>query len=169
MEGLVKLYEIVANRQEFQLKKLDSDGNEINVVFRMNLAADENQIETLNDRIENRLPIQYKEFLKQYNGARLYDYEGLDGFQFLSCDEVISANRFAKATFEEDWEDNLLIFAKYIGESNYLAFDTSSREEKVIDCYFEEMPSNWNTIASNFDEFIQLLIESDGSKFWLKV
>lgn len=169
MQGLVKLNEIVANRQEFQLKKLDSEGNEINVVFRMNLAADQNQIKTLNDSIENRLPIQYKAFLTQYNGARMYDYEGLDGFQFLSCDELISANSFAKATFEEDWDNNLLIFAKYIGESNYLAFDTSSKEERVIDCYFEEMPSDWSIIASNFDEFLQLLLESDGGKYWLKV
>lgn len=169
MQGLVRLNEIAANRQEFEHKKLDSDGNEINVVFRMNLAADENQIETLNDSIENGLPIQYKEFLRQYNGARLYDYEGLDGFQFMSCDEVINANNFAKATFEEDWDNNLLIFAKYIGESNYLAFNTSSKEEKVIDCYFEVIPSDWNTIASNFDEFLRLLIESDGSKYWLKV
>jgi len=169
MQGLVKLYEIVANRQEFHYKKLDSDGNEIIVVFRMFPAADENQIKTLNDGIENRLPIQYKEFLMQYNGARLYDYDGLDGFQFLSCDEVIKANNFAKATFEEDWDNNLIIFAKYIGESNYLAIDTSCKEEKVIDCYFEEMPREWNTIASNLDEFLRLLIESDGSKYWLKV
>lgn len=168
MQGLEKLNEIVANRQEFQLTKLDSDGNEIIVLCRMNVAADENQIEVLNDSIETRLPTQLREFLTQYNGARLYDYEGIDGFQLLSCDEVISANNLAKSTFEEDWNNNLLIFAKHIGENNYLAFDTSNKEEKVIDCYFEEMPSDWNTIACDLDEFLQLLIQSEGSKYWLK-
>ncbi len=167
MQGLNKLIEIAANRQEFHLEILDSDGKQVNVAFIMKPGADESQIQILNNGIGNRLPVLYKKFLKQYNGARLYDYKGLGGFQFLGCDEIIHANNFAKATFEDDWNDSLLVFAKYIGECNYLAFDTSSKDERVIDCFFEELPRDWNVIASNFDSFLQMLIESEGSLYWL--
>lgn len=168
MLGLEKLNEIVANRESFQIEKKDSEGQIISVTFRMNPAASFDQVDYLEQLIKKSLPVEYKEFLTTFNGARLYDYEGIDGFQFLSCEEIIKANNFAIATFEEDWCDDLLIFAKYIGESNYLACDTSSNDQAVIDCYFEEMPNDWSIIAKNFNEFLQLLIESEGSKYWLK-
>jgi len=134
----------------------------------MNTSADYDQISCIERLLGKNLPKEYKDFLVLYDGARLYDYDGLDGFQLLGCNEIVKANSFAKATFEEEWKDNLMIFAKYIGESNYLAFDTSNENKNVIDCYFEELPVDWSIIAKNFNEFIALLIESDGNKYWLK-
>ena len=168
MSGLERLNELVGNRASFRLEKKDSEGKKISVIFRMNLAATSEQIDYVEQIAGKKLPIEYKQFLIKFNGGRLYDYEGLDGFQFLSCEEIVKANNFAKATFEEDWRDNLLVFAKYIGESNYLAFDTSSDKNCIIDCYFEELPDEWSIIANNLNEFLQLLIESDGTKYWLK-
>lgn len=168
MLGLDRLEKIVDGRTDFHVVKKDSEGKNIEVTFQLNPSASYNEIVYMEQSIGKILPKEYKEFLLLYNGARLYDYEGIDGFQLLSCSEIVKANSLAKATFEEDWNDYLIIFAKYIGESNYLAFNISDDNQNVIDCYFEELPSDWVSIAKNFNEFLLSLFEFSGNKYWLK-
>lgn len=167
MSGLEKLNLLVGQKETLELEKNDSDGNRICVSFKMNLASSTEKVEDIEKLIGREFPTDYRRFLNKYNGARLYDYDGIDGFVILGCEEIVKANNFAKATFEEDWPSHLLVFAKYIGESNYLAFNML-QENSVVDCYFEEIPRNWSVIANSFDDFLDRLIGSEGNKYWLK-
>ena len=38
---------------------------------------------------------------------------------------------------------------------------------EVIDCYFEELPSEWSAVAENFDDFLEEYITRNGEKFWI--
>lgn len=167
MTGLEKLNVLVGEKEFIELEKNDSDGNRICVSFKMNPASSIEEIERIECSTGIKLPVDYKQFLKKYNGARIYDYEGIDGFAILGCDEIEKANNFARATYEEDWPTHLLVFAKYIGESNYLAFNTLNQENSIVDCFFEEMPDNWDIIAKDFDNFLDRLIDSNGRKYWI--
>ena len=83
----------------------------------------------------------------------LFNYDNLDGIKLLSLQEIEKYTNYCKNTFEEDWQDNIIIFAKIIGEDNYLGFRMKENYYEIIDCYFEESPSEWAVIAYEFDEF----------------
>ena len=169
MKGLMNFKVLIDTLQELKLQKLDCDGKKIEVRFELNEPANLDDIMNVERKMGVELPDSYKEFLTNYNGARIFDYDGLDGFIILGTKDILKANEFAKATFEEDWLESIIIFAKYIGESNYLGFDCSKddREYVVIDCFFEELPEDWSEIAINFDEFLEKIVEQQGKKFWL--
>lgn len=170
MKGIDKFEMFLKELDNFELEKLDSEGNKIRVLFNVNEKATKQEIEEVEAELGITMPNSYKEFLSKHNGARLFDYEGLDGFLILGTKDIVKVNDFSKATFEEDWINDILIFAKYIGESNYLAFKTSfqKNEYPIVDCYFEELPEDWKVIEKSFDEFLNSLTEQNGDKYWLK-
>ena len=167
MKGLDKFCKIIGQNETVTISKLGSDGGTINVSFKIKDGATVDQILNIERNIGLSLPYSFKKFLRKFNGARIYDYDGIDGFLIYGTEDIEKINKFAKATFEEDWLDQLLVFAKYIGESNYLAFDTSNSNNYVIDCFFEELPIEWVSIEPDFDIFLSHLIDENGNKYWL--
>ena len=167
MNGLMRFSEFIQGLEGNRFEKLDSDGKVIQVDFALKDPADINELIRMEQRIGKPLPRTYKEFLLNWNGARLFDYEGIDGFEILGTEDILDANRFIAEVFEDDWVDYLLVFAKYIGEGNFLAFNTSAVEYAVVDCFVDELPLNWKQIAGNFDDFLSRIIESQGRKYWL--
>ena len=157
------------NKRAHIFTKVDSNGNVITVTNTMAEPASEGEIQYM---ISNSwVPDSYKEFLSICNGARLFEYEGIDGLQLLSVREVLKYTQYAKNTFEEEWDESIIIFAKIIGEDNYLGFqmrDNDRRQSVVLDCYFEERPEEWRIIASSFDEFFSKYLLTNGSKFWIE-
>lgn len=167
----IDTFETFLNKLDnLRLEKLDSEGNKIEFTFNVNEGATKKEIEIVERELGVKLPNSYQEFLLKYNGAKLFDFDGLDGFWILGTKDIIKANNFAKATFEEDWKSDIIIFTKYIGETNYLAFKISNhlKEYQIVDCYFQELPEEWKLIEENFNDFLNLLIEQSGSKYWLK-
>lgn len=117
-----------------------------------------------------RIPGSYVEFLSVYNGAKLFEQDGIAGLQLLSGREVLHYTQYAQNTFEEEWDDKIIIFAKMIGEDNYLGFKILNEDNGdyvVLDCYFEESPKEWRVIADSFDEFLSEYLLSNGKKFWI--
>ena len=113
------------------------------------------------------MPKEYMEFLSFSNGMELFNYDEIDGVKLLSLNEIENYTSYGKNTFEEDWQDNVLFFAKIIGEDNYLGFRMKENKYEVIDCYFEELPSEWNIVAESFDDFLEKYITNNGEKFWI--
>jgi hypothetical protein len=161
--------ELLASLTDSILVKKDSLGNRIEVSFSVEPGASREEISDVEKKLNVRLPKTYCEFLSNYNGAKLFDYEGLDGFQILGTNDLVNVNNFARNTFEEDWDNDIVIFAKYTGESNYLGFKINDEvvEYSVIDCYFEELPNEWKTIDTSFSSFISNLLDKNGTKYWL--
>ena len=113
------------------------------------------------------IPKQYIEFLLYSNGMELYNYDNIDGLKLLSIQELETHTDYSINTFEDDWQDNILIFAKIIGEDNYLGFRINDQYCEIIDCYFEQMPSDWEVIDGTFDEFLTKYLISNGNKYWI--
>ena len=167
MKSIEMLREILANQNNINIKKHDGEGNIIFVVINVEKPSDTNMITKIENELKKSLPNEYIEFLLEYNGGRLFDFEGLDGIKLFGTNEIVKVNNYSKLTFEDDWFDDVTIFAKYIGEDNYLGFKYFNDNYYVVDCYFEELPQDWKIIANNFDEFLTLLIEEKGHKYWL--
>lgn len=150
--------------------KRESDGSEIEVSFSMNPPANFEQISAIENTLGRKLPHSFKDFLSEFNGGRIYDFNGLDGFEILRVQDIPEVTDNVKRNYAEDWRSELIVFAKYIGEGNYLAFDPTDLEDaeySVVDCFTQELPSDWETVSSNFDVFADSLLKSDGNKFWL--
>jgi len=166
IEMLAKMNE---NKKEHMFSKTDSNGNSITVVNKTEEAASEEEIQQVLNLCQ--IPDSYVEFLAVCNGAKLFDYEGIDGLQLLGTKEVLKYTQYAKNTFEEEWDESIIIFAKIIGEDNYLGFkmrDSNRNQYVILDCYFEECPEDWSIIDGSFDDFLTKYLLTNGSKFWIE-
>lgn len=167
MVSLEILANMNENKNEHKFLKLDSYGNNITVINKTEKAATKDEIRYLQNMCQ--VPDCYVEFLTICNGARLFDYEGIDGLQLLGTREVLQYTKYVQNTFEEEWDERIIIFAKIIGEDNYLGFRVSENNQYVIlDCYFEEGPDNWRIIEGSFDDFLSKYLLSGGNKFWIE-
>lgn len=151
------------------LIKNDISGNSIEVEFRINSLAQDNQLIAVRKELGLEFPSSFKSFLKIYNGGEIYNYDWLDGFKIFSTDEIVEVNKFIANEYGEDWINSIIIFAECIGEGNYLGFKVSENceEYQVLDCFHEELPINWKTIDKSFDMFLYHLILHNGNKYWL--
>jgi len=169
MKGIENFEGLIKKLNNWKLKKRDSEGNSIEVEFMVNPPATISEIKHIEKELGIKLPTSYVEFLQKFNGARMYDYDGLDGFELLGTNDLVDINSFLASDYNEDWVDSILIFAKCIGEGNYLGFDSSvgKSEYCILDCFHEEIPINWEIISESFDQFLEKLIENEGKKYWL--
>lgn len=163
------LKQINENKKEHFFTKTDNRGNTICVVNKTADSANEEELQYIMDVC--RIPSSYVNFLSIYNGAKLFDYDGIDGLQLLSSKEILPYTQYAKNTFGEEWDDKIIIFAKMIGEDNYLGFkmpDNDSDNYVILDCYFEECPEDWRIIETSFDDFLSKYLLSNGKKYWIE-
>jgi hypothetical protein len=168
MDYIDTFKELLASLTDSKLVKKDSLGNRIEVRFSVAPGASQKEISDAENKLNVKLPETFREFLSNYNGARLYDYEGIGGFQIFGTNDLVNANIFARNTFEEDWDNSIVIFAKHIGESNCLGFKIKDEAESpVVDCFFEELPNEWKIIDTSFSSFMSHLLDKNGAKYWL--
>ncbi|MCM1327415.1 MAG: SMI1/KNR4 family protein [Bacteroidales bacterium] len=168
MKSIEILNKINKNKKEHIFTKTDNMGNTISVVNKVAESANEEELQYVTNVCQ--IPSSYVKFLSIYNGARLFDYDGIDGLQLLSSKAILHYTQYAKNTFEEEWDDEIIIFAKIIGEDNYLGFKTLDKDNEnyvVLDCCFEVCPKEWRIIETSFDEFLSKYLLSNGDKFWV--
>ncbi len=164
-KGLEILKNILNGEKHKTIKVIDELGLELEMNIDMKSEAQEHEI---NGILYLNLPKTYIDFLKEYNGGRLFDLQGIDGFEFFGTNNILSINNSIKEEYQDDWLDNIIIFAECIGEGNYLGFKTISiNEYEIIDCFHEEIPINWNSIGNSFELFLEELISVNGKKFYL--
>jgi len=116
------------------------------------------------------LPREHKEFLTVSHGADLFKRSNIDGFHFLSVNEIETVRKNLAREYGEDWDDTIIPFCTIIGEGNTLSFKLSPRDPntyEILDCFHEVNPSEWQTIDTSFSHFLKTLIEKNGDKFWL--
>lgn len=168
MESIKKLRELMKMKTCQNINKLDSQGNIISVKNELYIPAESQNLEFIQNKLQYKIPDQYKEFLLNSNGAMLFNYDNIDGLNLLSIQDTLKYTLYAKNTFEEDWIDNIIIFAKIIGEDIYLGFKVGNDDVyQIVDCYFEQQPIDWREINLSFDEFLVSYILKQGEKFWI--
>ena len=119
--------------------------------------------------LPNDLPRDYIDFLKIANGCTLFNYDDLDGFQFFGTQELGKENMEMKKSYEDDWDNSVIVFCTILGEGNHIGFkilDESSYQ--ILDCFHEYVPAQWEVIGNSFDTFLEKLIDLKGEKYWLE-
>jgi len=169
-KGLNLFEQMLKTTVNSKLIKSDSSGNSIEVEFRLKSPAKAEEILVINEQLGVKLPNSFEQFLKIHDGGEIYDYEELDGFRILGTKDIVKINRQIAELYEDEWLEDIVIFAECIGEGNYLGFKVQSDydEYKILDCFHEEAPVNWEVITNNFDEFLEKLVINNGNKYWLE-
>ena len=164
MKCIELLESILKGKNNCIISKKDAEGKNISTIINKNPAYNDCRKDYNFIKI---IPKEYVDFLSFSNGMELYNYDDIDGVRLLSLEEMEEYTLYAKNTFEDNWQDNILIFAKIIGEDSYLGFKLYEMKYEIVDCYFEVLPSEWSVIGENFDDFLQKYISKNGDKYWI--
>lgn len=158
-----------------KLEKIVLEGNKIETFemlpsdFELGEKADNNQILEVYNFFNKKIPKDYLEFLSYFNGGTLFKIEDFAGYKLLNTEELISENLFQKSTYENDWDEKVILFCLIIGDNEYLGFrEKAIGKYEIIHCIMDYMPNEWIYIASSLEELILDLIEKRGKKYWLE-
>ncbi len=163
MKSIKLIQEILRGQNMCEIEKKDANG----ITIKVKIGKNQPYCSSISMNMGNRIPKQYIEFLSYSNGMELFNYDNIDGLKLLSFQEIEKYTLYAKNTYEEDWNDNIMIFAKLIGEDNYLGFRIEENQYEIIDCYFEDSPFEWKMISKDYDDFLTKYIKGFGDKYWI--
>jgi hypothetical protein len=136
--------------------------------FSVNQNASSGELLKCNLFFDNKIPEDYLFFLRQYNGAILYNFDNFLGFELLNTDRIIEVNKFPREELADYWNDVILFCEKWGGDSEYLGFKLSDDSNyKIIDCCLDDGPEDWIYLNDTFDSFIENLLIEKGKEYWL--
>lgn len=167
------IWEKIENFQKNQVILVDHRGYKWEAWFEwQSKLADENYL-SLNKYFEYPIPMDYQKFLVDYsNGAKLY-YDhvyGQWGYWLYSDRELIDKQDYWRKIYGSVLL-KYLVFGECFGDSDLLLFDTT-REDKLKNSYQVaicnpiDTADDWPRAGESFSEWLGLLIEAQGTKFW---
>lgn len=119
------------------------------------------------------LPLAYRRFLAQYDGALLYHDEafGQWGFQLYGTASLYEANARWRQRYPEHWRSSLVAIAESYGDGDVIVLDTTqpvedSRDCRVIDGESGYLPPQWEVAAPSFEDWLDRLVVAQGAKYW---
>ncbi|UFU00183.1 SMI1/KNR4 family protein [Radiobacillus kanasensis] len=164
---MAELIHLTLNGIKERLKSINSiqiqreQGFTLPITFDLNVPASEKDIVELESSLNITLPIDYKRFLEEHDGAHIFKNIYGGGFQFYSVNEI---QTLKKPTYlKSNW-----IVIGY-SETMYLIIDNSRVREGnpnyllLLDGIF---PEDIIDLKSNFEIWFDRYIVAQGSYFW---
>ena len=85
----------------------------VTVTFTFNLPSSIDKILGIEKELGCRIPEEYRIFLLACDGCSLYNYDNIDGLKLLSSSEIVKYTDLNKDIYEDEWDNNIIIFAYY--------------------------------------------------------
>lgn len=149
----------------------NEDGYVEEVLVKFNPPISIEEIDKFEKTNNITLPDSYKEFLQITNGATLFkDMKyGQWGCNILSIDELYKKTNYLRDVgflIKDCW----LIFAEWLGDGDILLFDLDKikklSKDYILDGDEGYNSIKWEYIKGDFEDWIDRLIVSQGSKYW---
>jgi len=136
--------------------------------FIMNNPASIDNIIKSENYFDQKLPEEYKYFLKKFDGGTLFKYDVIAGYKFLGADELVEVNELQKNIYEDYWDGSIIFFCELLGNGEYLGFKTTSTSAyKIVHSMMAQKPEEWLILEDSFDTFIKTIIKEKGKEYWL--
>ncbi|WP_042348196.1 ankyrin repeat domain-containing protein [Bacillus massiliigorillae] len=141
------------------------EGYTYNAQFTFNKGASEEEINTFENTLKVKLPVDYKEFLQRHNGAHIFidDKQGM-AFELLSLNEILATCDYAD--YPEGWFGIAYGFDGGMLAVNTNDINNDERNAKYlywVDCCAYEDGDRLNT---NFETFLDRFIVCQGTDYW---
>jgi hypothetical protein len=152
-------------------KVVDYGGGAEKVQLDVLEGAVEQQVQAAEDKLGFALPSSFKSFLLNWNGAALYKGKYRPGYNIFDTHKIVDRNQIwlEQELLPEERCEHILLFAEW-GDGDYFAFDTrrpdAAGEYPVLDGDHNFLPTDWQTIFDNFEEWLNRLVEAEGRMFW---
>ena len=136
------------------------------VTFEKNIEATQQDIDNITHQI--KIPDDYIDFLKIFNGWTLFKHKDLGGFKFLGTNDIVKETENQRETYEEYWDDTITVFCTIICDGDFISFrNNSDGEYDILDCCHDDKPEDWKIIDRSFSSFLERLIAEKGKPYWL--
>ncbi len=130
-------------------------------------SAGNEELEECQKYFKDKIPSEYLEFLRFSNGAILYNYEDLGGYDFLGTQALVKEDLFQREQFGEDWQENIILICRIIANAEFIGFKINhDKKYELMFCSMDSMPDTWEPIGESFDEFISTLVDEKGREYW---
>ena len=104
---------------------------------------------------------------ENYNGGILFQIKDFIGYELFGTQQLINVNKLQKSSFAEDWNDQIILFCRVLGDEEYLGFKiTDNHDYEIVHCFMDDWPEKWKVINYKFNDFISKLIDERGREFW---
>jgi hypothetical protein len=145
---------------------IDYEG--LTVTFHKNKGATQQELDSVISTEKLKIPQDYIDFLQVFNGCTLFKYQDLGGFEFLGTMNILKETDIQKQAYEEDWDNDILVFCRLIGDGDFISFKSNNNNSyDILDCYHDDKPQNWKVISNSFSDFLKRLIDGKGKRYWL--
>ena len=141
--------------------------------FKFSPPATEDSLNEVEKKLGLPLPVVYRQFLHQHDGALLYyDNEyGQWGFLLYGTENLVIKNLQWKKRYDTDWRPTFFAFAESMGDADLLLFDLGQPINDGQDCIVIDGDSgyrvhNWTAAAPSFSKWIDWLVVAQGAKYW---
>ncbi len=133
-----------------------------------NGSISDDNLELFNKDFKIKLPKDYLNFLKRFNGCTIFNYENLAGFKLLGTENLRNSNLNQEEIYEDLWDESIIVFCEEFGSGDFISFrnqDDGSYE--ILDCCHDDLPKDWAVISNSFNDFLEKLIDFKGRPYWL--
>lgn len=155
-----------------RLKELFSNRTNLNIEGLKTISfgregANPTEIKHWGNHFTSLIPNDYVDFLKIWNGCTLFDLDQQAGFTFFGTTEIERETVSFKETYEDDWDDSIVLFCSVTGSGDFVGFRMLENDYEIIDCCHDDLPNDWIVISKSFSEFMIQLLDAKGASFWL--
>ncbi len=89
----------------FEKSKTLIQDQKVQSSFSYSKGASEQEIEHLEASLGQQLPSEYRDLLSFTNGCCLYNFDNIDGYNFLGTENMLYYNNLNREAYEEDWNE----------------------------------------------------------------
>jgi SMI1/KNR4 family protein SUKH-1 len=135
--------------------------------------SSEETVAEVERELQVTFPAAYRTLLLAYDGLTLFEDTGLWGFRILGTTDLVAAQESYRGMHRRiPWPPTYVVVAHSIGDLDALVMDTARTTRDGTDCVVldaaaEERADQWHVAASSMSQWVDCLIVSQGSKFWL--
>ncbi|CAM4526659.1 SMI1/KNR4 family protein [Paenibacillus xylanexedens] len=156
---VIKAFKEMSDQNDGRIEILTSVGK-TTIVNKFKPSATEDKIKELSDYFSTPLPSDYISFLRESNGASLFEHLEYGGENFLySVQDVIHYNEAS---------DRRIVIANILDDRILIDLDrwSAQDQEYLLLCESSNPVEYSGDFHSNFETWLERFILSQGSKFW---
>lgn len=147
------------------------NGEILNVTCDWNSPISNHELQEFSLKTNHVLPKELCLFLKQSNGAKLFNNDGLglDFFEIFNLSEMLNyvneydANIYYQSAYDKNW----FMIGNYRGYGDYLFVDSQKVTNGEDDYLIYAQEGDIQRLTMNFETWLDRFIVAQGARYWL--